>query len=130
MSGTSQGFLPPYTESGRSALVPEMPWHYSGTLLTVEYLTDPKNVRAILPAELELADEHPGAVALIWADWQSCSTGGEELLDPAKATAVCEKCSDERKNQPVAGMTIIKGVKQSADDKDLFDGGEILNPKR
>ena len=52
----------------------------------------------------------------------------EKLLDPAKATAVCEKCSDERKNQPVAGMTIIKGVKQSADDKDLFDGGEILDP--
>ena len=52
----------------------------------------------------------------------------EKLLDPAKASAVCEKCSDDRKNQPVAGMTIIKGVKQSADDKDLFDGGEILDP--
>ena len=46
MSGTSQGFLPPYTESGRSALVPEMPWHYSGNLLTVEYRTDPKIGRA------------------------------------------------------------------------------------
>ena len=52
----------------------------------------------------------------------------EKLLDPAKATAVCEKCSDERKNQPVAGMTIIKGVKANAEDKDLFDGGEILDP--
>jgi len=52
----------------------------------------------------------------------------EKLLDPAKASAVCEKCSDERKNQPVAGMTIIKGVKANAEDKDLFDGGEILDP--
>ncbi len=52
----------------------------------------------------------------------------EKLLEPSKAAAVCEKCSDERKNQPVAGMAIIKGVKQSADDKDLFDGGEILDP--
>ncbi len=52
----------------------------------------------------------------------------EKLLEPSKANAVCEKCSDDRKNQPVAGMTLIKGVKQSADDKDLFDGGEILDP--
>jgi acetoacetate decarboxylase len=29
-----------------------------------------------------LADEDPGAVALIWADWQSCSADGGELLDP------------------------------------------------
>jgi len=81
----SEGFLPPYTPSGRSALVPDMPWHYSGTLLTVEYRTDPARVRALLPAEVELADEDPGAVAFIWADWQSCSTGGAELLDPARS---------------------------------------------
>jgi acetoacetate decarboxylase len=81
----SRGFLPPYTDSGRTALVPEMPWHYSGTLLTVEYRTDPANIRAILPPDLDLADEDPGAVAFIWADWQSCSTGGEELLDPARS---------------------------------------------
>jgi acetoacetate decarboxylase len=48
-------------------------------------LTDPANVRAILPADIELADEHPGAVALIWADWQSCSEGGAELLDPIRS---------------------------------------------
>jgi acetoacetate decarboxylase len=82
---SSPGFLPPYTPSGRTALVPEMPWHYSGNLLTVEYRTDPANVRAILPPELGLAEEDPGAVAFIWADWQSCSAGGEELLDPARS---------------------------------------------
>ena len=80
-----KGFLAPKTPTGKSAIIPEMPWHYSGTLLTVEYLTDPANVRAILPPELELADEHPGAVAMIWADWQSCSSGGAELLDPVRS---------------------------------------------
>jgi acetoacetate decarboxylase len=82
---SSQGFMPPYTPSGRSALIPQMPWHYSGNLLTVEYRTDPANVRALLPAEVDLAEEDPGAVAFIWADWQSCSAGGEELLDPARS---------------------------------------------
>jgi hypothetical protein len=80
-----QGFAPPYTESGRSALIPDPPWFYSGDLLTVEYLTDVERVRAILPDDVDLAEDDPGAVAFIWADWQSCSTGGAELLDPARS---------------------------------------------
>ena len=53
----------------------------------------------------------------------------EKLLDPtAKADAVCDKCSDERKDKPIVGMTLIKGVKQNADDKAKWDGGEILDP--
>lgn len=79
------GFLPPKTPSGNSAIVPNMPWYYSGTLLTVEYRTDPANVKALLPEGLELADEDPGAVAIIWADWQSCSGSFEELLDPVRS---------------------------------------------
>ena len=81
----SKGFLPPLTPTGQSALVPEMPWYYSGTLLTVEYRTEPGYVRALLPDDVELADEDPDAVALIWADWQSCSEGGAELLDPVRS---------------------------------------------
>ncbi|MCU1506372.1 MAG: hypothetical protein QOK46_643 [Microbacteriaceae bacterium] len=79
------GFLPPLTPTGTSSLVPSPPWHYSGTLLTVEYRTDPGNIRAILPADLDLAPDDPGAVAIIWADWQSCSDGGLELLDPIRS---------------------------------------------
>ena len=80
-----RGFAPPYTETGRSALIPSPPWYYSGDLLTVEYRTSPERVRALLPGDLDLAAEDPGAVAFIWADWQSCSDGGAELLDPARA---------------------------------------------
>ena len=59
------GFIAPLTPTGKSSLVPNMPWYYSGTLLTVEYRTAVENVRAILPSDLELADEDPGAVAII-----------------------------------------------------------------
>lgn len=93
------GFLPPLTPKGSSALVPNPPWYYSGTLLTVEYLTDPANVRAILPPDIDLADDRPGAVAFIWADWQSCSEGGLELLDPVRSqyleAFVVVRCSYE-----------------------------------
>ena len=53
----------------------------------------------------------------------------EKLLDPtAKPDAVCDKCTDDRKDKPLVGMTLIKGVKQSDSDKAMWDGGEILDP--
>lgn len=79
------GFFYPRTATGQSSLLPAPPWYYSGDLLTVEYRTDPVNVARLLPAPLEPAPEDPGAVALIWADWQSCGAAGDELLDPVRA---------------------------------------------
>ncbi|MEP7295035.1 MAG: DUF2147 domain-containing protein [Burkholderiales bacterium] len=53
----------------------------------------------------------------------------EKLLDGAdKPDAVCEKCSDERKDKPLVGMTLIKGVKHNDSNPDRWDGGEILDP--
>jgi len=80
-----KGFFFPRTASGQASLIPSPPWYYSGDLLTVEYRTDPARVAELLPAPLELAPEDPGAVALIWADWQSCSASREELLDPVRS---------------------------------------------
>ena len=80
-----KGFFYPRTARGSSSLIPDPPWYYSGDLLTVEYRTDPARVAELLPAPLELAPEDPGAVALIWADWQSCSSSREELLDPVRS---------------------------------------------
>ncbi len=79
------GFMYPRTPTGAASILPGPPWHYSGEMLTIEYRTDPANVAELLPDALELADEDPGAVAIIWADWQSCSDSFEELLDPARA---------------------------------------------
>jgi len=79
------GFFYPRTATGRASLIPAPPWYYSGDLFTVEYRTDPARVAELLPAPLEPAAEDPGAVALIWADWQSCSTSREELLDPVRS---------------------------------------------
>jgi uncharacterized protein (DUF2147 family) len=51
----------------------------------------------------------------------------EKLLDPARQNEVCDKCSDERKDQPIAGMTIIRNAKASGDDA-TWTGGDILDP--
>ncbi|MDP3250313.1 MAG: DUF2147 domain-containing protein [Hydrogenophaga sp.] len=53
----------------------------------------------------------------------------EKFLDPAsKPDAVCDKCADERKDKPILGMTILRNIKQSADDKTVYDGGDIVDP--
>jgi uncharacterized protein (DUF2147 family) len=53
----------------------------------------------------------------------------EKLLDPeAKQDAVCDECSDDRKGQPLVGLSIIRGAKKSADTDGLWDGGTILDP--
>ena len=78
------GFYYPRTASGKSAILPSVPWHYSGELITLEYRTDVDAVKALLPVGFELADEDPGAVAAIWADWQSCGDDFSQILDPVR----------------------------------------------
>ncbi len=52
----------------------------------------------------------------------------EKIADPTKQDSKCDQCSDERKDKPVVGMVIIRNAKQSADDKEIWDGGDILDP--
>ena len=55
----------------------------------------------------------------------------EKFLDPeTKADALCDKCSDERKDKPIMGMTLIRNVKKNADEVAQFDGGDILDPNK
>jgi len=97
-----KGFTFPRTSTGRSSLVPSPPWHYSGDMLTIEYRTDPAAVAELLPAPLLPAEDDPGAVAVIWADWQSCSDDFNEVLDPDrlqyKECFVVVRCSYRGEN--------------------------------
>jgi uncharacterized protein (DUF2147 family) len=52
----------------------------------------------------------------------------EKIFDPAKQDHKCDKCTDDRKDKPVLGLNIIRNVRQDADDKTLWTGGEILDP--
>lgn len=80
-----QGFLFPKSPTGNASLIPPPPWHYSGEMITVEYRTDPDRVAELLPDGVEPAPDDPGAVAVIWADWQSCGDDFTEILDPVRA---------------------------------------------
>lgn len=51
--------------------------------------------------------------------------GRIERILTDKPDARCDRCTDERKDQPVQGMTIVTGMKREGD---LWDGGSILDP--
>lgn len=53
----------------------------------------------------------------------------ERILDPeSKPGEKCTECSDERKDQAILGMEILRGLKKT-DGKDVWEGGNILDPK-
>ncbi len=52
----------------------------------------------------------------------------EKILDPARAAMVCDLCPGDLKGKPMLGLTIIRGMTRNAKDKNLWDGGEILDP--
>jgi uncharacterized protein (DUF2147 family) len=52
----------------------------------------------------------------------------EKVFDASKQDSKCDKCTDERKDQPVLGMVILRNLKQDADDKEVWSGGEVLDP--
>ena len=53
----------------------------------------------------------------------------DKILDPkAKPDERCVECTDERKDQPILGMEILRGLKQT-EGKDRWEGGNVLDPK-
>jgi len=51
----------------------------------------------------------------------------DKLLDPKDPTdAKCDKCRDDRKDKPIVGLQIIRGVKAEGDG--IWGGGEVLDP--
>jgi uncharacterized protein (DUF2147 family) len=48
------------------------------------------------------------------------------LAADAKPDAVCDKCTDDRKDKPIVGMEIVRGVKK-AEAENTWDGGTILD---
>jgi uncharacterized protein (DUF2147 family) len=50
------------------------------------------------------------------------------LRQGADPAAKCDKCTDDRKDQTILGMEIIRGVKKSSGNR-YWEGGEILDPE-
>jgi uncharacterized protein (DUF2147 family) len=54
----------------------------------------------------------------------------EKRLDPdVKPSDVCDKCSDDRKDQPILGLQIIRAVTKSSGTENRWDAGTVLDPE-
>jgi acetoacetate decarboxylase len=80
-----RGYSLPRSPEGAASLVPAPPWHYVGDFLVLEYWADPDAVAAVLPAGLVPFAADPGRAAALFVDWQSCTDGRAELVDPARS---------------------------------------------
>ena len=49
------------------------------------------------------------------------------LRKDADQKAVCDKCTDDRKDKPVLGLEIIRAARK-AEGKDVWEGGNIVDP--
>ncbi|MEY2684398.1 MAG: hypothetical protein RJA09_1542 [Pseudomonadota bacterium] len=50
------------------------------------------------------------------------------LRKGADQNAICDRCSDDRKDKPILGMEIIRGAKK-VEGKEVWEGGKILDPE-
>jgi uncharacterized protein (DUF2147 family) len=51
----------------------------------------------------------------------------KEILNKDRAGIVCDRCSGEKKDQPVQGMVIIEDMKK---DGEVYSEGTILDPEK
>ena len=52
----------------------------------------------------------------------------KRLAKGTKPDAVCEECKDERKDQPIVGLEIIRNA-QKVEGQDSWENGKILDPE-
>ena len=50
----------------------------------------------------------------------------EQSFTPGAEQRVCVPCTDERKDQPIIGLLIIRNIKRDGDE---YSGGDILDPE-
>ncbi len=48
------------------------------------------------------------------------------ITDPREAVQICRKCTDDRRNKPVLGMVILRGLTR---DGAQWTGGRIVDPE-
>ncbi|MNQ33472.1 acetoacetate decarboxylase [compost metagenome] len=82
---TAEAFMGPFSFDGKSSIAPPPPWHYVADFITIECTVDPDVLEKLLPPGLTLNPNERGLVTVSFVDWQACTNGAEELLDPIRA---------------------------------------------
>lgn len=78
-----RGWTLPQTSTGRAALLPAPPWHYSGEIIAVDFAADPQAVAGLVPPGFTPSPE--GRCSFVFCDWSSAADEDPRIKDdPAK----------------------------------------------
>ncbi|NBX55642.1 MAG: DUF2147 domain-containing protein [Betaproteobacteria bacterium] len=73
-------------------------------------------------------NEPKGEVIITEVNGMIVGRVGRALKPDPKAKRVCDDCKDDRKDQAIVGMEIIRGVKKEGAQAVWAGGGKILDP--
>jgi hypothetical protein len=79
-----QGYTVPLSPRGIANLATKPPWHYAGTIVAVEFWTEPGTTAATLPEGLTADPETNGHGIAMFIDWQY-NASRDEYLDPLRS---------------------------------------------
>lgn len=65
------------------------------------------------------------AIVEIWEENNELQGKIVELLNPEEPNPLCAECKEDKKDQPIIGLTIIWGLSENGDG---WEGGYILDP--
>ena len=78
-----EGWTVPQTTTGRAALLPAPPWHYSGEVIAVDFEADPATVAGLVPPGFTAVGD--GSCSFVFCDWSSAADADPRIKgDPAK----------------------------------------------
>jgi uncharacterized protein (DUF2147 family) len=98
------------------------------TLLLITLVTATMNSQSVIGKWKTIDDETGDAKSIVEVFTKSGKIYAKvvEILEPANKNRLCTNCSGEDKNQPILGLTIIKGLTKDGSE---YNSGEILDPK-
>jgi len=79
MSDHLKGWTLPLSPTGRSALVPPPPWHFSGEAIAVDFTVDAERAATYFPDGLVASPD--GAASMVFARWSSSADADPGLAD-------------------------------------------------
>lgn len=97
-------------------------------LLLFVFVTTSMNAQSVIGKWKTIDDETGDAKSIVEVFSKSGKIYAKvvEILEPANKNRVCTNCSGVDKNQPILGLTIIKGLTKDGSE---YNSGEILDPK-
>lgn len=77
-----KGLFYPYTPTGASSIIPELPWSYAGNIFAVEYRADMDKIESLLPEGFHTVSDK---CSVFFCEWQASAASGTGYLDPVRS---------------------------------------------